>query len=57
MATFEQCQREYDNHSPEEPDEGCPECGADIIQAGYGFKCTVCAWFCEPDFYELEEKE
>lgn len=57
MATFAQCQREYDNRTPEDPVEiECPECGADIIQDGYGFKCTICNWFVEPDFYELEEE-
>lgn len=54
MVTFAECQREYDNRTPEESDCECPECGANIKQEGLGYKCTVCDWFVEPDFFEME---
>ena len=38
MATFEQCQREYDNRTPDEPDNECPLCDGEMK----GNKCTEC---------------
>lgn len=52
MATFAQCQREYDNRTPEEPDDECPDCGGKVIPDLYGFRCTFCTWHVEPDFQE-----
>ena len=47
MATFEQCQREYDNRTPDEPDNKCPLCDGEMK----GNKCTECnfEWLIDPE--------
>jgi hypothetical protein len=53
MATFEQCQRAYDNMSPPEDDDNeCPICGGSISADDDGWKCDDpdCDWSAYPDY-------
>ena len=51
MATFDQCQREYDAMTPPDHDEDeCPNCGALIKKVRDGVKCMECDWDFYPDY-------
>lgn len=51
MATFEQCQREYDTQTPDE-DLECPICGSTDFNECFddSWKCADCGYHEYPDF-------
>jgi ribosomal protein L37AE/L43A len=56
QATFDRCQRQYDNATPPGYDDlECPECGCLIEEHSDGsWRCTECEWeACSYD--DLEE--
>jgi hypothetical protein len=60
MATFEQCQREYDNRVPPEDEVcECPICGAEVVIDGDGWKCSdeECGWSVYPDYDDTLEED